>query len=386
MVKDAEKRKRSRSRDRKERDREGEHRSEKDTPKERDRDSHSNGHGSGKDKGNAREGTSSSAAAAYGPEFLRAFAKPASILSGRSKHDDDDGASFDVISGVDARRFARKFVREQAAETEADKEPEEEEKKDEGTSDGHAMPKANARTLPPVVFAFPRSAAGGAGRKVIDFYMSWRGKTRTTRLKGLSRRTGFLDAEFRRVRETLDGEWKRASRALKCSASTGALGKEAGVPRLVRAPTDPQPLPRLPPLLAEYAREEREGTPAPTMTARSVSDPLPPPSSFPLNGARPPLGAHRGSIDSVTSLPLLGMVRGVPAGNRGSCFCLVLGLIWVFRVARESGFRLERILRAGGVRSARCDRRASCRSRSWSSADAETACVLLWRCHAGQRS
>jgi hypothetical protein len=48
---------------------------------------------------------------------------------------------------------------------------------------------------------------------------------------------------------------------------------------------------------------------------------------------RPPLGTHRGSIDSlnsVTSLPLLGMVRGVPVGNRGaflvSLFFLFLGL------------------------------------------------------------
>jgi hypothetical protein len=33
---------------------------------------------------------------------------------------------------------------------------------------------------------------------------------KTTPLKGRSRRAGFLDAEFKRVREVLDGEWKRA--------------------------------------------------------------------------------------------------------------------------------------------------------------------------------
>ncbi|KAJ7463641.1 hypothetical protein FB451DRAFT_1562098 [Mycena latifolia] len=283
-------------------------------------------------KGKGKETSASSAAAAYGPEFLRAFAKPASLLSGKGRRTDDDEASFDVISGADARRFARRFVREQEAavaetdkdmgkgkdKADADKDTDKQrpDEKTEREHDLYSNPKANARTLPPVVFAFPRSAAGDAGRKVVDFYMSWRGKTKATRLKGLTRRAGFLDAEFRRVRETLDGEWKRASRALKGSASASALHDEGA--KLMRAPTDPQTPPRLPPLLAEYAREEREReghAPGP-QTMRSVSDPLPPPSSFPFNTDRPALGSHRGSIDSVTSLPLLGMVRGVPAGNR----------------------------------------------------------------------
>ncbi|KAF8136830.1 hypothetical protein K438DRAFT_1996914 [Mycena galopus ATCC 62051] len=87
-------------------------------------------------------------------------------------------------------------------------------------------------------------------------------------------------------------------------------------------------------MLSQYAREEHDrhkpgegGISAPP-AARSVSDPLPAgsssavyplPSSFPINTERPLLGTHRGSVDSltsVTSLPLLGMVRGVPAGNR----------------------------------------------------------------------
>jgi hypothetical protein len=43
---------------------------------------------------------------------------------------------------------------------------------------------------------------------------------KTTRLKGLARRAGFLDGEFRRVREALDGEFRRASRAF------GGYGKD----------------------------------------------------------------------------------------------------------------------------------------------------------------
>ncbi|KAJ7025081.1 hypothetical protein C8F04DRAFT_1129591 [Mycena alexandri] len=89
----------------------------------------------------------------------------------------------------------------------------------------------------------------------------------------------------------------------------------------MRAPTDPQPHPRLPPLLSEFAREERDGEDGPSAppAARSVSDPFPLPSSFPINTDRPPMGTHRGSVDSltsVTSLPYLGTVRGVPMGNR----------------------------------------------------------------------
>ncbi|KAJ7075590.1 hypothetical protein B0H15DRAFT_652707 [Mycena belliarum] len=132
----------------------------------------------------------------------------------------------------------------------------------------------------------------------------------------MSRRTGFLDKEFHRVREKLDAEWKRASRPLKNSASASALND--GPTQLVRAPTDPQQPPRLSPLLADLARKERERdaeAPVP-QSMRSVSDPLPLPSSFPINPVRPALGSHRGSVDSVTSLPLLGMVRGVPVGNR----------------------------------------------------------------------
>jgi hypothetical protein len=86
--------------------------------------------------------------------------------------------------------------------------------------------------------------------------------------------------------------------------------------------------------------------------ARSVSDPFPGasssayplPSSFPINTERPPLGTHhRGSVDSltsVTSLPLLGMVRGVPVGNRGQSggFAVFLYFPCVFAEATAGRF------------------------------------------------
>ncbi|KAJ7815511.1 hypothetical protein B0H14DRAFT_1408108 [Mycena olivaceomarginata] len=108
----------------------------------------------------------------------------------------------------------------------------------------------------------------------------------------------------------------------------------------VRAPTDPQPLPRLPPMLAQYAREAQQnaegGLSAPP-AARSFSDPLPGPSSyplpssFPINQERPPLGTHRGSVDSltsVTSLPLLGMVRWGTGCVFSLSFYFFLALVW----------------------------------------------------------
>ncbi|KAJ7628934.1 hypothetical protein FB45DRAFT_46185 [Roridomyces roridus] len=251
---------------------------------------------------------------AYGPEFLRALAIAPSV---------DEDSPFDVIAGADAVEFARRFVQEQ----------EQIPPHATSSSDSHAhtpgtitsTPEGGTRKhLPPVVFALPRTAAGDAGRKVVDFYMSWRGKTKTHRLKGQERRTGFLDSEFKRVKETLDGEWKRASRAIK----GGFGGREddedelQGYPTLARAPTDPQKPPSLPPNLVAHAQDEQatsaSRTPPPA-TQRTVSDPLPPPSSFPINMERPQLGVHRGSVDSLTSvmsIPLLGLVRGVPVGNR----------------------------------------------------------------------
>ncbi|KAF7358406.1 hypothetical protein MVEN_00890800 [Mycena venus] len=312
----------------------------KDRARDTDRDSVKSKHRD-EDKGREDTGKAVATTAAYTPEFLHALA------NSRTK------AEFDVISGEDAVRFTRRFVREQATDGTAvpaelsaslppgtapsavshapshtshrsltDRDPKHEEK--------HLK-----RSLPPVVFALPRSAsgvAGDAGRRVVDFYMSWRGKTKTHPLRGRARRAGFLDAEFKRVRDVLDGEWKRASRAIKGAVcgDSGENGMEDGfgAVSLVRAPTDPQPLPRLPPMLAQYARDAQQnaegGLSAPP-AARSVSDPLPGPSSyplpssFPINQERPPLGTHRGSVDSltsVTSLPLLGMVRGVPVGNR----------------------------------------------------------------------
>ncbi|KAJ7726499.1 hypothetical protein B0H16DRAFT_1592429 [Mycena metata] len=279
-------------------------------------------------------------APAYPPDFLRLYS-PAGSIGGNDK--------FDVITGAEAVEFTRQFIRDQAADGTtlpgalADALPASSTTPPSGAPlPLMAMAKSPSATshksltnhshlnaldlhkggggskrLHPVVFALPRSATN-TGKKVVDFYMTWRGKTKTHPLKGPSRRANFLDNEFRRVRETLDGEWRRAGRAIKGGFGAGSTTSDAPLPVLMRAPTDPQPQPRLPPEF-EFARESGPAAPGPA--ARSVSDPLPLPSSFPINTdpARPPMGTHRGSVDSlnsVTSIPYLGAVRGVPGGNR----------------------------------------------------------------------
>ncbi|KAJ7036087.1 hypothetical protein C8F04DRAFT_1233253 [Mycena alexandri] len=133
-------------------------------------------------------------APAYPPDFLRQYS-PAGSIGGNDK--------FDVITGAEAVRFTKQFIRDQAAEGTTlppalaaalpsttppsaplpliTKSPSATSHK--SLTAHNALESRGSKRLHPVVFALPRSAtnaAGGAGRKVVDFYMSWRGKTRTS--------------------------------------------------------------------------------------------------------------------------------------------------------------------------------------------------------------
>ncbi|KAJ7617208.1 hypothetical protein FB45DRAFT_223433 [Roridomyces roridus] len=266
------------------------------------KDSHSSKARSTEDKAS---GAPVSVSAPYGPEFLRAIAQGDSVRN---------SGTFDVITGADAVDFTRKFVLQDEEEVEAVPRPAK-----SSASLAHTPGTLSfahnpaSRRLQPVVFALPRNVAGGAGRKIVDFWLSWRGKTKPHNLTGVARRAGFLDSEFRRVKETIDGEWRRASRALT-GRSAWEEGERQSFPMLVRAPTDPQRPPRLAPLLAasknaERKREKGADSENPPPTVRSHTDPLPLPRA--RSGS-----ADNVSVDSVRSIPLLGMVRGVPIGNR----------------------------------------------------------------------
>ncbi|KAJ7235620.1 hypothetical protein B0H12DRAFT_136376 [Mycena haematopus] len=131
------------------------------------------------------------------PEFLHALANSPTKTE------------FDVISGADAVRFTRKFVRYVFCRQHSFRDiilTSCIESRDQGAhstlppglaaaagapaytpsavshtsltnNDPKAIETKLKRSMQPVVFAFPRSAAGDAGRRVVDFYMSWRGKT-----------------------------------------------------------------------------------------------------------------------------------------------------------------------------------------------------------------
>ncbi|KAF7331708.1 hypothetical protein MKEN_00050600 [Mycena kentingensis (nom. inval.)] len=253
---------------------------------------------------------------------------PSDVLREVASVTDGDAGRFKVISGAEARKYADKFIREQRSReilaSDGDL-------KGKSEADGNAATndKVIQRAMQPVVFALcrGRSRMEGTKENIVHWIKAWQGKDegRTHPLRGGQRRANFLESEFKKVTKTLDDFRRRSIMRIDDDV-------EGRVTALKRAPTDPQAPPQLPPMIAKLAAREAgdaqvdgEGNDllAPP-ASRSVSDPLPtslfpPPSSFPINLERPPLGAHRGSVDSlnsVTSLPLLGMVRGVPVGNR----------------------------------------------------------------------
>ncbi|KAJ4470861.1 hypothetical protein J3R30DRAFT_1131387 [Lentinula aciculospora] len=62
----------------------------------------------------------------------------------------------------------------------------------------------------PVVLAYPGIRAG---RKVVDYYMTWKGKTpKAHRLKGTGRRTDILDGEFKSLAKSFDEYGKKVKR------------------------------------------------------------------------------------------------------------------------------------------------------------------------------
>ncbi|CAK5267133.1 unnamed protein product [Mycena citricolor] len=232
--------------------------------------------------------------AAYGPEFLRAIAAKG-----------DEVGNFQVLTGRDALQFTQQFIEERARAGSPDQDDIKEAPGHEEPSrlaHAHSLldssnPKTKTNRVPPVVFAIPR-VVEGAGRMAMDLYMSWNKSKTTPRAvmrKKRDRNQEFLDNEFRNVKGALDKAFE-------------AEGDEN--------------VPAMPPMITKLAKEEEEKhLKAPVMASRTQSDPLPLPSSFPLNldPPRPSLGPHRGSVDSlasVQSMPFLGAVRNVPNGNR----------------------------------------------------------------------
>ncbi|KAF8664610.1 hypothetical protein AX16_000709 [Volvariella volvacea WC 439] len=127
----------------------------------------------------------------------------------------------------------------------------------------------------PLVFA---SIVLNAGRRCVDYYLSWRGKMRAKELK--DRDADFLDSEFKRLSRRLDREYKKS-----ISPPTSIVGVERK-PTLTRDATS--------------KNDQDQATPE----SQQKTDK--PPTRDPVLSSK----------SSVMSLPLLNMVRNVPFGNR----------------------------------------------------------------------
>ncbi|KAJ8515398.1 hypothetical protein ONZ45_g7172 [Pleurotus djamor] len=209
----------------------------------------------------------------YGPEFLQQLAEVG--LSAEAKNA-AGGGNFKVVTGSEAMSIYESYVNVQ-------------EKPESSPPKEQAKPvEITKPPQQPIVFAF--TASDGA-RKVIDYYMTWKGKARTRPLKGPERKASFLNAEFNKVAEALDSEYKRLSILGEAPFET--------VPQTLATPS------------AQPVTEPNADLPTDTV---SPAKPVPPP----INPPKPSdvIEPARLSASSVVSLPLLNMIRGVPMGNR----------------------------------------------------------------------
>ncbi|KAG7100014.1 hypothetical protein E1B28_001801 [Marasmius oreades] len=201
-----------------------------------------------------------------GPEFLEELAK-----NGAAEGYEEDGQKFRVVAGSEARSIYNEVLREDAERTIHDFKP-------EITPSAHSRDHRHG----PVVFAFPvhtPATLRAGGRKVVDYYMTWKGKTGTHHLKGERRKKDFLEPEFMKIAQGLDEYVKNRLSTLSTSPlEENGKGKDES-----NQPTMPT---------------SHSAPPAP----QSIDD------SGPLIPPRPPgLSASlRDSNPSVLSLPYLG--------------------------------------------------------------------------------
>jgi hypothetical protein len=211
-------------------------------------------------------------------DLLKQIAKE----GGLPKHIEHQGLpKFKVITGSEANRVYRKTLQED----------------DRLSHDSTKRKGSRHFETRPIVFAYPGIRAG---RKVVDYYMTWRGKTpKAHRLKGPGRRTDILDGEFKNLSKTLDEygkKVKRLSNLVSTDPTTPKASTFSVSPSVLTngdvdtavEPTRPTPV-------------QVESAPAVlTTTVLNDNDPLPPP--------RPPY-ARNNSNGSAVSLPYLGERR-----------------------------------------------------------------------------
>ncbi|KAF8640563.1 hypothetical protein AX17_000225 [Amanita inopinata Kibby_2008] len=206
------------------------------------------------------------------PEFLEEIAK-AGVPEGFETRAE---SQFKIVHGIEAEMLFDKFIREQ----EADHAPNGgSEKERSPAGDGHQY------LSNPVVFAITFL---DAGRKVVDYYMTWRGKMPRIRDRQ-ERRLSFLDSEFRRIARSLDKRYRYASSVVSVAGSDSPAIEPTPIPDTTSQRKSPPSEVFVPP--PAVAQQEEPQTP--TNRERPVS-----------------------ATSSVISLPLLNMIRNVPFGNR----------------------------------------------------------------------
>ncbi|KAK1224433.1 hypothetical protein PQX77_012655 [Marasmius sp. AFHP31] len=192
-----------------------------------------------------------------GPEFLKELAE-----NGLPEDFEQDGQQkFRVVAGAEARSIYNAVINE------------DEERRLHPHHRNHN-----------VVFAFPvhvptPGPLRAGGRKVVDYYMTWKGKTGTRRLKGPSRKNDFLEPEFRKIAHGLDEHHKKRLSRISTSDLKSRPADESRPPITTSQSAPPAPL---------------------SMLESKLEDPLTPP--------KPPFlsSSLRDSNPSVLSLPNLG--------------------------------------------------------------------------------
>ncbi|KAM6498843.1 hypothetical protein JOM56_006791 [Amanita muscaria] len=186
------------------------------------------------------------------PEFLEEIARSGAPHGLQTRAE----STFKVVNGLEAEALFDHFVGRQAS---ADLEK-------------SITVKGDPHSSGPLVFAITLL---DTGRRVVDYYMTWRGKLPRVRDHG-ERQLSFLDSEFRRVARSLDNHYKTIISIVDNASS-------------VSAPVRKQDMP---------------------------SRPETPPPEPPPKDDRPRSPDAESATSSVISLPLLNMMRNVPFGNR----------------------------------------------------------------------
>ncbi|KAF8899405.1 hypothetical protein BD779DRAFT_1667079 [Infundibulicybe gibba] len=214
------------------------------------------------------------------PGYLQQVAR-----SGEIEALDKSNRKVTLIDGPEATKFYEKYLSEHSAGVN---------KIERSKSDGD-LPLPEPASIPAVVFAV---TAIDAGRKVVDYYMTWRGKKDpTNHLRGSDRRQSMLDAEFKDVARSLDKAFKRGS-SLRSVASAPSSSK--------------------------HAENKKSRTESKSKSHKSSHSPTEPPAESSTRHATQSAGipsvvqadSPAEARSSVVSLPLLNMIRGVPLSHR----------------------------------------------------------------------